>query len=231
MDITDTTRSSDQNAIYKLCTSKRSKEARYKSTVSMPKFNFHKSPSPKKEEPEREIQEDNKPKGMHFKDVVKSLISSRNAQNDDVDRIANLKNILNAQPERTSLPALQENQTNHEAATLPNRTLRKRAGGLLNRNSLLVGFEEKKAEYEEMAREAREMFNKHMHKPLMEKLREIITLAARRKEFSQITSAFLLAAIIEYYFKDFSIATEYLINLVFFNLVIKTKEEFSKLSQ
>ena len=62
--------------------------------------------------------------------------------------------------------------------------------------------------------EIRELFSKRLKKQAIEKMREVIVIAAESGDVTAIGAGFILCALIEYYFKDYASACEYLIDLV-----------------
>lgn len=60
----------------------------------------------------------------------------------------------------------------------------------------------------------RELFRKRMRRQATDKMQEVLALAAENRDVTAISAAFMLCALIECYFKDYSTACEYLIELV-----------------
>ena len=71
-----------------------------------------------------------------------------------------------------------------------------------------------KSPYSSMLIEARSLFKNKNRKSALEKLKEMIVLTTKDNDFAAAGACFIICALIEYYYRDYSSACEYLVQLV-----------------
>ena len=96
-------------------------------------------------------------------------------------------------------------------------SMRKRTSKLFSflHGKLSVADDEKDRNiYYDLVVEVREAFRKRQRKLAIDRMKEVVYVAATERDSNAVSAAFFIMALIEYFFRDYTAACEYLINLV-----------------